>query len=163
MGNDWNIYVDSDALVHPEAIDFTELLPKDTVAHNGQDMANVRWTYDRFFRRDGRHIGSCNWLTFGSDWCVELWKPLDDLTLAEAVRMIRPTVNEAQTVVTADHLIDDFTLSRNIAKYGLKFTSVQKLLVDHGLEGAEFFWHVYTLPADEKVDAMKKVLKNWRL
>src|SRR5512141_1373958 len=53
MANDWNIFIDSDALVHPDAPDFTRLLSKDTVAHYGADMAAIRWTYDRFFQRDG--------------------------------------------------------------------------------------------------------------
>jgi hypothetical protein len=58
---DWNIYVDSDALIHPDFFDPTEHIKKDTVLHNGCDMAGVRWRYDDIFRRDGRHIGSCNW------------------------------------------------------------------------------------------------------
>src|SRR4030042_4413675 len=38
MGNDWNIYIDSDALVHPDLIDATLLIPRDTVAHYGKDQ-----------------------------------------------------------------------------------------------------------------------------
>jgi hypothetical protein len=56
MENDWNIYIDSDALVHPETIDFTDHLPREVVAHNGADMAALRWKYDRFFIRDGRNV-----------------------------------------------------------------------------------------------------------
>lgn len=59
--NDWNIYIDSDALVNPEMFDVTEHLHKNTVCHNGKDLAGIRWKYDHYFRRDGRHIGSCNW------------------------------------------------------------------------------------------------------
>src|SRR5882672_8362849 len=77
MQNDWNIYIDSDALVHPDMFDVTEFLSKDTVCHNGTDMANNRWRYDRYFQRDKRHIGSCNWFTIASDWCLDLWHPLD--------------------------------------------------------------------------------------
>src|ERR1022692_1963089 len=32
-GNDWNIYIDSDALVHPDFVDVTEFVPRDTVMH----------------------------------------------------------------------------------------------------------------------------------
>jgi hypothetical protein len=60
MDLDWAIYLDSDALVHPDMFDITEFIGKDTVCHNGSDMANNRWRYDNYFRRDGRHIGSCN-------------------------------------------------------------------------------------------------------
>lgn len=163
MGNDWNIYIDSDALVHPETIDFTLHLNKDTVAHNGCDMANVRWKYDRFFRRDGRNIGSCNWFTIASDLCIELWKPLDDLTLEEALKNIQPTVEEVNTIITKEHLIDDYVLSRNIAKYGLKFVTLKRIVTDVGLPNSEFFWHLYTVGTEEKTKQMKKVLENWKI
>lgn len=163
MENDWNIYVDADALVHPETIDFTNHLSKDTVAHNGADMAGIRWKYDRFFRRDGRNIGSCNWMTVASDLCVDLWHPLDDLSFEEAIANISPVVGEINTIITADHLIDDYTLSRNIAKYGLKFTTFGQILKDVGLPNANFFWHQYTISVDEKVKEMKRILTEWKI
>lgn len=161
--SDWHIYIDSDALVHPEAIDFTNVIGKDTILHHGCDMAAVRWVYDDYFRRDGRHFGSCNWFTIASDWCLDLWKPLD-IPLAEAVARIYPTVNELNTVVTADHLIDDFTLSRNIARYGLKATTVIDLMKALFPIDAGFFWHSYTEPIAQKAASMKKVItENWKL
>ena len=163
LGSDWNIYVDSDVLVHPETIDFTPHLPRDTVAHNDRDMAAVRWRYDRFFLRDGRNIGSCNWLAVASDWCVDLWRPLDDLTVREALANIRPTVDETCTVVTREHLIDDYALSRNIAKYGLKCATLKDVLARVGLPDANYFWHAYTIPAGEKAARMREVLSAWRV
>ncbi len=163
MQNDWNIYIDSDTLIHPDFMDITNPIPKDTVAHNGCDTADNRWRYDRFFHRDGRHIGSCNWFTVASDWCIELWHPLDDLTRDEAVHNIFPTVNEINTIIETDHLIDDYTLSRNIAKYGLKFITFRDILKRLGYENPGFLWHQYTIPIDEKVARMKEVLKAWRL
>lgn len=165
MENDWNIYIDSDALIHPDLADFTVVLPKDTVAHHGADFATLRWKYDRFFRRDNRHIGSGNWFTIASDWCIELWRPLDDLTLEEAKQNIFPTVDERVSgVIDSEHLIDDYTLSRNIAKYGLKFTSIRKLMEPFGFPGGgPFFWHQYLIPIEAKVEQMKKQLKAWRI
>jgi hypothetical protein len=162
---DWNIYIDSDALVYPDAPDFTNVLKKDTVSHHGQDFAPVRWKYDRFFHRDGRHIGSGNWFTLGSDLCIELWKPLDDLTPEEAVKNIQPTVGERLSgVIDPHHLIDDYTCSRNIAKYGLKFITIRKLMEDFGYQGGgPFFWHQYTIPIESKIVEMKKVLRDWGL
>jgi hypothetical protein len=163
MENDWNIYIDSDALVHPDLMDITNHLPKDTVLHNASDLASNRWKYDRFFMRDGRNIGSCNWFTIASDWCIELWKPLDDLTLKEAVVNINPTVGELNSVITAEHLIDDYTLSRNIAKYGLKFVTFLNLINRLGQPQSDYLWHIYTAPMEEKVVQMKGVLKRWGL
>ena len=162
MGNDWNIFIDADALIHPETIDYTEHISKDTVMHHGCDMANIRWKYDEYFRRDGRNIGSCNWFTIASDWCIDLWHPLD-IPFEEAVKNIYPTVEELSTVVTRDHLIDDYTLSRNIAKYGLKFTTAIDINKKTGLDGSAFFWHVYTIPIINKVEEMKKILERWNV
>lgn len=163
MENDWNIYIDSDTLVHPDFFDVTEHLTKDTVCHNGRDMAGNRWTYDRFFRRDGRNIGSCNWFTVASDWCIELWRPIDDLTRDQIIERIHPVVDELKSIITAEHLIDDYTLSRNISKYGLKFTTIrdiEKRLFD-GAPG--FLWHQYTIPIEQKVIEMHKILKGWKV
>lgn len=162
-GADWHIYIDSDALVHPETLDWTCFLPRDTVAHNGSDMANVRWRYDDYFLRDGRNIGSCNWMTIASSWCIDLWRPLDDLTLAQALDQIHPTVKELGTVIDREHLIDDFTLSRNIARYGLKFKTLAQIEKDLGFTDSEFYWHQYTVSTDEKVRQMKEVLARWKV
>ena len=161
MQNDWNIYIDSDALVHPDMFDVTEFLHKDTVAHNGHDMANNRWRYDNYFRRDGRHIGSCNWFTVASDWCLDLWHPLD-IPYHFALKNIFPTQTELSTVITKEHLIDDYTLSRNIARFGLKFTTVMEIQAKNNDPG-NYFWHQYVLNHAEKVKQMKEILNQWGL
>lgn len=162
MENDWNIYIDADALVHPETPDFTMYLNKDTVAHMGNDHASIRYKYDRYFLRDGRHISSCNWFSVGSDWCIDFWHPVDDLTPQECIDRCFPTVDEANTVVTSYHLIDDYLMSRNIAKFGLKFKALNEIIKETYPE-SWFFWHQYTLTPEVKVEEMKKILENWRI
>lgn len=160
QNSDWSIYIDSDALVHPDMFDPTEFIHKDTVCHNGNDMANNRWRYDKYFRRDGRHIGSCNWFTVGSDWCLDLWHPLDDITYEEALDNIFPIQDELNTVITREHLIDDYILSRNIAKYGLHFTTVMKIMTDYLIPGG-YLWHQYTISIEEKIKQMREILQKW--
>jgi hypothetical protein len=161
-GDDWCIFFDSDTLVHPDTPDFTRLIPRDTVAHNDNDMAAVRWDYDQFFQRDGRHIGSGNWLAIASSWCLDLWRPLDDLTLDQAVTRIHPVAFERRAGITPEHLLDDYVLSRNIARHGLKFTTIKRVQEQTGCVG-EFFHHEYLIPEAEKVAALKQVLVNWKL
>jgi hypothetical protein len=161
MENDWNIYIDSDALVHPDMFDITEFLPRDTVCHNGNDMANNRWKYDNYFRRDGRNIGSCNWLAVASDWCIDLWHPLD-IPYTEALKNIFPIQNELNTVITPSHLIDDYALSRNISRFGLKFKTVMQI-ANEIRDGGNYLYHQYTLSTDEKVKEMRRVLANWNV
>ncbi len=161
--NDWNIYIDSDALVHPDLFDITEHISKDTVLHRGQDFANNRWRYDKYFQRDGRNIGSGNWLAVGSNLCIDLWKPLDDLSFAQAVENIFPVQKEIVAEISKDHLIDDYTVSRNIAKFGLKFKSFDSLLEETDQKGCSYFFHDYLLKGEEKVEAIKKKIIEWKL
>lgn len=160
---EWAIYIDSDALVSPDTIDFTHFLPKNCVAHNGCDFANVRWKYDNYFLRDGRNIGSCNWFTIASEWCFDLWEPLTDLTLEEALSNIYIVMEEENSkVITQDHLIDDYVLSRNIAKYSLHFTTIIQL--NESLKVGGGFWHDYIHPEEQKIHLMKQVLDDtWKV
>jgi hypothetical protein len=161
-GDEWSVYFDSDALVHPETIDFSNYIPRDTVAHNGTDFANIRWRYDYPFWRDGRNIGSCNWCTWASEWCRDLWTPLD-IPIEEALGNIYPTVNELNTVIETEHLIDDYTLSRNIARFGLKVTTLMEVEKRLGFTEAEFFWHNYTDVISEKIKQMRETLDRWKI
>ena len=165
--NDWNFFIDGDALVHPEMFDVTEHLEKNTVCHNGTDMATIRWRYDQYFRRDGRHIGSCNWFTVGSDWCFNMWRPLDDLTLEEASQNISITVGERNSgLCSTEHLIDDYTLSRNIARFGLKVETVASICAKLGWRGpggqaiSPFLFHKYTISDEQKMEEMLVLLST---
>jgi hypothetical protein len=162
-GDDWSIYIDSDALVHPELPDITTLIPRDTVAHNGADFAGIRWKYDDYLRRDGRNIGSCCWLMVASDWCRDMFRPLDDMTFEEAVANITVTIEERHAGVTPGHLITDYVVSRNIARFGLKFLTLNDLWPKLGLEGANFFSHEYTIPVETKIEHIKQTIEKWRL
>lgn len=164
MENDWNIFFDCDAIIHPDTPDLTYYIPRDYCAHNGNDMAGLRWRYDRFLLRDGRNIGSCTWLNIASDWTIELFKPLDDLTLEEVANNISPVNGEVLTgMVPPIRLIEDYVFSRNIAKYGLKFIRLMDIWPRIGIPNAEFFFHAYAIPIEEKVIRMKECLKNWRV
>jgi hypothetical protein len=158
---DWSIFFDSDALVHPDLFDVTEVIHKDTVMQNSQDMAANRFAYDDYFRRDGRHIGACNWFTVASNWCLDLWRPLDNLTLDQAVARIHTVMQEKKAGIEEAHLIDDFVLSRNIARFGLKHKKFQDLLVELGRAGDEYLWHIYTLTLPEKIEGLKATLARW--
>jgi hypothetical protein len=167
VGADWNIYIDMDALVSPEMFDVTVMLSKDTVCHNGRDMANMRWKYDKYFLRDGRHWGSCNWFTVGSDWCLDLWRPLDDIGPVEAISNINITIDEHNSGnCKTEHLIDDYTLSRNIARFGLKATTLIDICAGLGFKDPNgrgynpFLWHIYTKTEEEKLSRMLSLLST---
>ena len=156
--NDWNVYIDSDTLVFPDMFDITERLPKDTVAHYSHDHASNRWRGDKYFRRDGRDIGSCNWFAVASDWCIDLWNPIMIEGLEVTLKRILPTVKERMAGITAEHLIDDYILSRNIARFGLKFKTVQQIQKESNDPGV-YFWHTHTTSLEVKLKEFTTGLK----
>jgi len=161
-GDDWAIWIDADALVNPETPDWTDYIPANTCAQNGHDPASIRWQYDEYFRRDGRHISSCNWHAAVPYDCRDFFRPLDDLTLEQALGRISVTIPEAKGTCQPPHLISDYTVSRNIARFGLKYTNfvdIEKQIFPNG--GTEFYWHGYTIPDAEKIDNMLICLNRW--
>jgi len=156
--NDWNIYIDSDTLIHPDLFDITEQLDKDTVLNNANDSAHARWKVDDYFRRDGRWISTCGWFTIASDWCLDLWRPLDDLSPAEAIANISPLSVESRVGITPEHLVDDYVLSRNLAKYGLNYQTLRDLLGPSD----DYLWHQY-IPPETKLEQLREMIKRWEI
>lgn len=159
---DWNIYIDSDALVHPDMFDVTRHIHPDTVLQYGNDLAGTRWKDDKYFRRDTRQISSCNWFTVASSDCLDLWHPLEDLSIAQALSNLKPQLKEASTC-NDGHLIDDYVLSRNIARYGLRYSTFLKLLKYLHSEDAQFFFHSHLLTRKEKTYVLPRVMEErWK-
>ena len=161
MGEGWFIYIDSDALLHPEFLDITSHLSKDTVCCFGRDEADGRWTMDEPFLRDGRHIGWGNWFAVASDWCLDLWHPLN-IPLEQALKNIHPTPNELKAGVTREHLIDDYTLSRNVARFGLKFKTARQIYADNKLDNL-LVQHEYTKTVHEQAKSHLKLILDWNV
>ena len=167
----WAIFYDADTLIHPDMPDITELISKDTVLHNAKDFAALRWKYDPYFWRDGRHLGSCSWYEVAHSWCRDFWcppsmqqHPIENrfMTLEEIVGQIRPIQNEIINRLDPAHLIDDFTFSRNIARFGLKFQTLQ-MLGPRVQCPFGYHWHLYLLTEPQKVERMKDILHLWQV
>jgi hypothetical protein len=164
--DEWSLFYDSDCLISPDMFDVTDQLHKDTVCQNGRDFAGVRLSSDKYFRRDGRGIGCCGWFTVASDLCAsDLWRMPDDLTPEMAARNCHSTVAERLSGVCDEgHLVDDYLLARNIARFGLKYKTVTEICAEIGWktpDGRGFnpaLWHIYALPREEKIRRMLSVL-----
>jgi len=159
---DWNIYVDSDALVHPDMFDVTRHIHPDTVMQYGNDLVGTRFKDNKYFRRDTRRISSCNWFTIASQDCLDIWHPLEDMTIDEALTKFHPQLKEAATC-SDNHLIDDYVLSLNIAKYGLRYRTFLDLLRHLHMEGSQFLFHTHLLTRKEKAYILPRVMEErWK-
>jgi hypothetical protein len=147
-GNDWNIFIDADTLIHPDFWDVTALVSKDTtVSGYTSDFTPMRFKPDEYFLRDGRFIGKGNWFGVFSDWCRDYYHPLDDISFEEAVKNINVIQDEKLHGIRSDHLIDDYLVSRNISRYGLKHTLISALQQNRGLN-YQHLLHWYVPPTN---------------
>ena len=160
--NDWNIFFDADALIHPDFFDVTSILNKDMTVSNGTDFSPHRFRPNKYSLRDGRMIGKGNWCAIASDWCIDYWRPLD-VPVEETIKNIFPTVPELAAGITPCHLIDDYTVTNNIARFGLKHTLIPELQKTHPMILQGHLFHQYLMPADQKVVMLKKTIKEWKV
>jgi len=117
--NDWNILIDADAMIHPQMWDVTEKIPKDHVGFHAGFEAHYLFKKDPYFLRDGRNRGvSANFLVSHA-WCHDFWTPLE----------FGWDVAESRT--ERNHIVDEYCLSRNLAKFGLKWTGVLESYQQH--------------------------------
>lgn len=152
---DWQIYIDLDVLIHPECPDYTIYLPKGTIAFHSWDLSSTRFKVDNDFLRDGRYLAPGNWMTIASDLCLDLWRPLE-MSPSEAIQNIFPTPNEVKHSITAEHLVDDYALAKNISRFGLRFKSFMELNKEQGFQ--EYLQHHYTM---DKIEYLNEAIKKW--
>jgi hypothetical protein len=119
--NDWNILIDADTFISPELPDVTEIVPATHVGIQYAYAARLVMTPDEYFIRDGRELGISSNFVVTSKLTHDLWTPLD------------MTPAEARARITRDSAPDEFCLSRNMARFGLKYAGVtqDQSLINH--------------------------------
>lgn len=166
--DEWSVYVDSDCLIRPDTPDFTAFVPRDHVAHYRYDFGPLRWYQDEMFLRDGRKLGTTGWFCMASNWCRDLWHP-SDLPPEEVIARCFPALFETVRGLKPPHFVEDYVISRNIARYGLKVMPLVQVEKDLGFrtgetdaDGPGWFHHVYAMPLDEKIENLRHVVtEKW--
>jgi hypothetical protein len=157
--NDWNIYIDSDTLIHPVCPDFTNYLTKDKISFRDADNSVERFKADEYFYRDGRYFSPGNWFMIASDLCLDLWRPLEE-PLEKILSNIFPIPNELENGITKEHLIDDYALAHNISRFGLHVKFFKEIYQEQGYK-MEFLDHHYALSEGEKLLRLKNTIARW--
>lgn len=163
---DQTLFLDSDCLVHPDCWDLLSVVPMDHVACYGRDLSSTRFKMNRYFERDGRQISACTWCVACSRLTADLWQPMQpgESFIDDVVDNIQPIMSErAAKVFKPEHLCDDYLLSRNIARYGLRYMCFNNFIHEHGLQAMQTLWHNYNIPNEEKERQMLDVYADWGL
>jgi len=111
--SDWNILLDADILVHPDTPEPLNFTTPTVVSAKDSYHADTQLFMDDYFFRDGRNIGISTCAVVASRLCHDLWTPLE-LSLEEAEKR----------VYKKRAILDEYCVSRNLARYGLKLTAI---------------------------------------
>lgn len=123
MGADWNILLDADILVHPDCPDFTTPGPYHFVrpwecGFKDNFHASNQYHLNKYFVRDGRNMGISGCAMAIPKSCHDLWRPYqeDDPNIEpKDIGMLTEFSRECP---------DEYCISQNFARYGLKFTAL---------------------------------------
>lgn len=123
---DYNILFDLDLIIRPDAPNITEMVPPNSVGLQGTYEADTMYYANPYFLRDGRKIGVCGNFAVTTSWTHDFWEPLP------------LSLDQAKQQLGRHWILDEYTMSFNIAKYGLKTVILDK--------NEQYFYHVGTQP-----------------
>jgi len=151
---DWTFFLDSDAFINIDTPDWSEMVnDKSFCMFNGIDNRLNRFRATNYSRRSGSRVGACTWNVICSDWTADLWTPPDNF--AAAVENITLQWNEARSGHCPQaHLIDDYQLSENVARFGLKVKTLVSIC-DEMKHPYYYFTHIYNVDPYEKIKIMR--------
>ena len=159
---DYQIFIDADALVPLEMFNPCNFIKDNEILFNSIDPANARFKFDKYFLRDGRNIGAGTWFVVTTKQTLDAWKPIDlinDLTIKECENNIVPIQVERNMGITPTHLLDDYIVSRNIAKYGLKVRTLRNDMYTE-LKVNPILQHIYLENPTNKLKFLTHIVKD---
>lgn len=149
-GNQWNLCIDPDILVHPDIDDFTAWLPMDTVGNMSFFDARAFFNISEnpIFQNDGRFYGIVDCMIATSRLTHDLWEPLG-LSYEELEHYLKEPEDPRR--------VSELALSYNLAKYELKVGGIiqEPVRVHHiGVTSEQ---------VASPVDEARRVLRAWGL
>jgi hypothetical protein len=110
---DINLLVDADVLIHPGFPDVMNIVPQHHIGFNDNYHASSKFHTNHYFLRDGRDVGIASNFVVSYRSTHDVWEPLT-ITASQGRRIT--FVREGD--------IDEYCLSHNMAKYGLRYTGI---------------------------------------
>lgn len=145
---DANFLLDADVLVHPQFPDFsTGITFPHHIAFNDNYHASTKFHVEDnlYFQRDGRDVGIASNAVISFKSTHDIWTPLS----------ITPEQAKQITYIREGD-VDEYTLSLNMARYGLKYTGITWEEWQRN-----FFVHIGCGDRKIAVDLARKTLYNW--
>lgn len=146
---DANFFLDMDILIHPQFPDFSDGITfPHHIAFNDNYHASSKFRIKNniYFQRDGRDVGIASNAVISFKSTHDVWRPLN----------ITPEEGRKITHIREGD-IDEYALSHNMAKYGLKYTGIT-------WEDWQRYYFVHIGCGDRHLalDTAHKVLHTWK-
>jgi hypothetical protein len=139
-GAAWNVLVDADFMLHPDLPNFLDIVPPEYVGMHYGFPASSLFSKDVYFRRVDHDQGIAGGFVLTSALTHDLWTPFE-FGVEEALKRTRRAF-----------IVDELCLSRNLARYGLRYTGIES-----GPEIARMMVHIGN---EEKTPEQKKADVN---
>lgn len=144
------LLVDADIILHPRLGDITQQVQMDQVGmwmsypilSQSLNLWDTRNDVD--FLRHGRNLGVVGALVCCTRWTRDLFKPLEEDVSLVQDRLYRPAI------------IDEYTMSKNLARYNLNYTALMILpnLIYHA--------EMTTINNHNSLSSVKKLIEEWQ-
>lgn len=145
--SDANLLVDADVLIHPDFPDFTSIVPEHHVAFNENYHADSRFETNDYFLRDGRNVGIATNVLVSYKSTHDIWEPLT----------ISPELAYSKIITGQKNIVDEYCLSLNLAKYGLKYCGIC-------WEDWQRYYLVHTGTGDRRlaINMAAEMMREWK-
>lgn len=145
---DANFLLDADVLIHNKFPDFTTIVPNHHIGFNHNYHASTKFNIEDniYFQRDGRDVGIASNAVVAYKSTHEIFKP-NSIQISDIPDICK--VREGD--------IDEYNLSLNLAKYGLKYTGI---CWESWQE--YYFQHIGTGDREQALKIANNVLTTWR-
>jgi hypothetical protein len=115
--------------------------------------ASMIFPADEYFLRDGRNIGLVTNFVITSRMTRDLWTPF-----SEDAGEILPRLRPNEQYPHRPHLVDEYCLSRNLARFGLKYSGIVDMHLNH-------FLHLSATceKAGDAVGQARQYMRKWNM
>lgn len=109
--SDWNCICDADLMLRPDFVDPSNWGSPEIVRSSYSFKASEKFVMNKFFERNCRDLGLSGGFVMASQMCHDVWEYPNSWLYA-------------LTQVHNKHLIDEYVIAKNMARYGLHYDGV---------------------------------------
>jgi hypothetical protein len=114
--NEWSFFIDADTIIGPHLKDLTELIPTHKIGIHMAYDANKHLPNDYYMIKDRRNIGVVTNFMLVHQTMHKIWTPLEE--------NVQKALHRLRTVDASNHIVDEYCISRNMARYGISHIGI---------------------------------------